>query len=69
MDDSNILKFKPKPAPDPRLARLAKLRQISTDKSQMFEVRVMAATMAGRLEQRMRWEQAQRTLKSLMAGT
>ena len=67
--DDNIVPFKPKPPPDPRLARLAKLRQISTDKSQMFEVRIMATTMAGRLEQRLKWEQAQRTLKSLMAGT
>jgi hypothetical protein len=64
-----IIPFKPKPKADARLARLAKLRRIADDPSQMFEVRVMAGIQATNLEKNLRWEQGRRTLTSLMAGT
>jgi hypothetical protein len=66
--DDNIVPFKPKPPPDPRLTRLAKLQRISTDSSQMFEVRVMAGLQAARIEEDMRWERARRILRSLVVG-
>jgi hypothetical protein len=66
--DDNIVPFKPKPPVDPRLATLARLQRISTDSSQMFEVRVMAGLQAARIEEDMRWERARRILRSLVAG-
>ena len=66
--DDKIVPFKPKPPPDPRIAKLAKLDRISADSSQMFEVRIMAGLQAAKIEEDMRWEKARRVLRSLVAG-